>query len=307
MNIIATIIGIALGGGTFFLWNINPAPSPSPSLSIDFARVAPAFILPVSQTTYVPVRDFGIPDPEIQARAAVLVDANSGRVLYDRASRTRLPIASITKLMTAMVVLDQLDLNASYSATPEDLNVDGNGADLLVSEKFRGIELLRLMLIASSNDAASVFSTSARNQGIDIVVAMNEKSRALGMTETHFEDPAGLHDQGTYSTAFDVALLVKAAAKYKLIGEILNMKTADIDSSHRKGRHIIATNQLLNSISGIVLGKTGNTTGALGTMALYVEVGTSGDGLISVVLGSEDRFGDTTTIINWGKRAHIWN
>ena len=259
-----------------------------------------ALILPVSEATYVPIRDFNVADPIIEARAAIVTDARSGRILFAQNADKRLPIASITKLMTALVVLERLDLEATYSVSAEDLNLDGLGADFAKGEQLSGHDLLATMLIKSSNDAASVFASTAQGLGIDLVALMNQKAQQLGMLDTKFNDPAGLDDGSTYSTAQDLVKLLTATRKNTDITQTLTRTSADI-----AGRHLENTNKLLGKIPGIVIGKTGNTTGALGTMALMSGAG-NGEEIIVIVLGSKDRFGDAEMLVKWTEKAYTW-
>lgn len=302
------VIGVVLGVGSFVLLQNRTNPRIAAVLPVQGASVGtePAFILPVSQTTYLPIRDFSIPDPQMQARAVLLVDLRSNRVLFAKSSDQHLPIASITKLMSAMIILDHLDMSATYIVSAEDLNLDGNGADFTKGEQFKGTELFKIMLIKSSNDAVSVFAKAAHEKGLEFVDLMNQKARELGMLDTHFADPEGLNDRETNSTAVDVAKLVRAAMHSSLIAGILITKEADIPTMENKPYHVVNTDQLLGTIANILIGKTGNTDGALGTLTLAVKVGDQGDGLIGVILGSKDRFGEMKTLIDWGKRAHRW-
>lgn len=209
--------------------------------------------------------------------------------------------------MSAMVILEHLDLNQTYTVSAEDLNLDGNGPDFEQGETFVGRDLFKVMLLESSNDATSVFVTAVHRQNLDFVQLMNEKARALGMKHTVFAEAQGLNDHDTLSTASDVAILLRAASAIPEMREILTTAKADVTDVSGKVRHVVSTNQLLDVIPHIVIGKTGNTPGALGTMALEVGVNTHDDGLIAVVLGSSDRFGDMQKLISFGMRAHQWN
>ncbi|MEK7615788.1 MAG: serine hydrolase [Patescibacteria group bacterium] len=304
---IITLGGIGIGIGSFFvLQSASQAIPGAMDTSGNIVHNAEAFIAPASQTTYSPIRDFNIPEPQLHARSGILIDGNSHRVLFAKNPDQKLPIASITKLMTALVVLEDLDINQVYTVTAEDLNIDGNGADFTQGEQLRGTELMKIMLVKSSNDAASVFATSAYRDGVDFVGLMNQKAARLGMSSTHFSDPAGLNDAETYSTASDVGKLVRAAMQKEFLREVTETPWIDVPTLEGTVYHVINTNLLLSLLPDILLGKTGNTTGALGTMALAIAV----DGenyLISVVLGSEDRFGETKKLIDWGKQAHTWN
>ena len=301
---ITVLLGIALGVGAFSALS-SSTPSVGFPLSIgETAGEGEAYIAPISPPDYLPIRNFDVTEPVIVARAALLVDGKSGRVLFSKNTDQRLPIASITKLMTAMIVIDHLDLSAIYTATAEDMNVDGNGADFHVGEKIIGKDLLKIMLVQSSNDAAMIFA-HARPGFLDL---MNSRAQNLNMENTHFNDPAGLDDHATYSTASDVVKLVSAANKYPLIADTLRLARADVRSADgMQLHHVISTNKLLSSLAGIIIGKTGNTDGARGTMALEVKANEKNDTLIAVILGSEDRFAEMKKLIDWGIYAHKWS
>ena len=266
-----------------------------------------AFLLPIAETNYLPIRDFTVSEPVITAGAAALYDVKSGRFLYAQNVNKRLPIASITKLMTAVVVVGNLNLDDIYAVSAENVNVDGFGADLYRSERLKGADLFKIMLIKSSNDAALTFNAEAQKRGIDLIADMNEKAQQLGMTNTHFSDPAGLDDNDAFSTAADLIKLVRYTSGYDLISELLTTQVADVTSADgRINHHLINTNQLLGQIPGIIVGKTGYTDKALGTMVLEVELDNNVNRIISVVLGSNDRFGEPRKLIEWGRRAYQW-
>lgn len=270
-------------------------------------RSEQAFLLPVSETSYLPVRDFNVPELVLEAKAVMLFDVRSGRSLYSKNPNQRLPIASITKLMSALVVLDNLNLNNIFTVPAEDINVDGKGADFYKNEQLLGADLFKIMLIKSSNDAALAFATAAQKAGIDFVAKMNEKAQTIGMANTKFADPAGLNDQDAFSTASDLVKLVRYAARNDLISQTLMTGSATVTSIDGRAVHsLVNTNQLLGQIPGIVMGKTGYTDNALGTMALEVGINDGRDIIISVVLSAKDRFSETEKLIQWSKTAYSW-
>ncbi len=313
--LLTILLGTIAGTGVFFIFIKNNSrstsyPIPDQALRSVNTPIPQAFILPISGTNYLPIRNFNIIEPVVNAKSAALFDVNSGRFLYSKNVKQQLPIASITKLMSAVVILEHLDLDDIYTVTVENLNVDGQGAQLYKNEQLRGVDLLKIMLIKSSNDAALVFVSEASKKGIDFVAEMNRKAKALGMTNTKFADPAGLDDNGAFSTAFDLVKLIHHAAGYDLIANILTTKTATVVSVDGKiSHHLVNTNVLLGQLSGIVIGKTGYTDGASGTMALEIDINGGRDRLISVVLGSDDssaRFIETRKLIEWAKSAYRW-
>ncbi len=287
--------------------SIGSTPSTSSVRASGSAGSGQAFLLPVSETSYLPVRDFDVPELTLEAKAAMLFDVRSGRSLYSKNPNQRLPIASITKLMSALVILDNLNLNDIFTVPAEDINVDGKGADFYRNEQLRGADLFKIMLIKSSNDAAFAFATAAQKMGVDFVAKMNEKAQALGMANTKFADPAGLNDQDAFSTASDLVKLVRYVARYDLISQALRTKSATVTSIDGRVVHnLINTNQLLDQIPDVIMGKTGYTDNALGTMALEVGVNEGRDTIISVILGAKDRFTETEKLIQWSNAAYRW-
>ncbi len=306
-HLVLTIFGmpiIILAG--FWTWHKYPFDNKNltgQSHSVE----AQAFILPISQTNYLPIRNFNIEEPDIQAKAAGLYDVRSERFLYSKNINQKMPVASITKLMTAIVIMENLPLNETYSVAAEDINVDGTGADLQKGEKIRGSDLLKMMLIKSSNDAALSFGRSASEKNINLVAKMNDKAKMLNMTNTKFNDPAGLNDGESFSTTDDLVKLVRYVNKYPVIWEILMTKTANISSVDGSiTHHLVSTNRLLDEVNGVIGGKTGYTDGALETMAMEVTANEGSDRLISIILGSQDRFAETKKLIDWGRSAYRW-
>ena len=208
--------------------------------------------------------------------------------------------------MTAVVVLENLSLDDIVTITEDSMRVDGKKQDLYLGEKMSIRNLLKLLLIESSNDAAYALAGHAKKLGIDFIGAMNTKAGALGMTDTIFNDPAGLNDNA-HSTVKDLAKLVEYSLSYQEIWDISSEKTAIVESSDERIKHsITSTNRLLGMIKDIIGGKTGFTDGALQCMILVTSVQGYSGKLISIVLGSQDRFGDTQKLIEWTRTAYGW-
>ena len=166
--------------------------------------------------------------------------------------------------------------------------------------------LMRMMLIESSNDAAYAISAHAKAQGIDFMGEMNRKAKEVGMNESLFLDPAGLNDNA-YSTAQDLVKLVVYALQYDEIWTSLQVKELTLTSEDGAIIHTVEnTNQLLGTIQNISGGKTGYTDLALGCMILIVDIPGHRDKIVSIILGSEDRFGDTRKLVDWIIDAYRW-
>jgi D-alanyl-D-alanine endopeptidase (penicillin-binding protein 7) len=201
--------------------------------------------------------------PGIRSAAALVVDANSGEVLFERDARLVTPIASITKLMTALVVLDALQPLDEIIELKAGDRWKGKGAfsHLPTGAKLTRGDLLRLALMASENLAAR---TLARNYpgGVSAFVrTMNVKAKALGMTKTHFDDPSGLSSSNV-STARDLMKLLNAAARQSVIQDFSTLRTHEV----RAGRNMLMyrnTNLLVGKQDWeILVQKTGFTNDA---------------------------------------------
>src|SRR4051812_38149216 len=157
----------------------------------------------------------GSAKPDLTASSAVLVDASDGRRLYSRAADERRPIASTTKLMTALVAVERLPLKrrlraGRYNAGPAESQIE-----LQPGERMSLADLLRAMMLASANDAAATVARGAGGSRRSFVALMNRKAAQLGLRETHYANPVGLDERGNYSSARDLATLARAVLKEK--------------------------------------------------------------------------------------------
>ena len=262
------------------------------------------FLLPVHDNVPRPLRNTAVGDFSPNSRAVALFDLKNGRYLFSQNIDQPLPIASVTKLMAAMVILDHVSLDEQIPVKPEYIDVDGERADLFKGETLSAQSLITIMLVNSSNDAALAFNGYLKDKGIDLVEEMNRNALKLGMQQTHFLDPAGLNDDG-FSTARDVIRMAQEVDRYPIIWSTLRMPAAKVYSVDKKIAHNLKnTNQLLGLISGIVGGKTGNTPKAKGSLVLVIE--RHGTELVSVIIGSDDRFGQTKQLIDWSDNAYLW-
>lgn len=229
-------------------------------------------------------------------RASAVYDVAGRHFIFTNNIDKKLPIASITKLMTAIVILENTASSDYVMIKSEYLNVDGDGADLYANEILKRDDLLNIMLIGSINDAAVAFQGYLKEKGLDLVSLMNEKANELGMSQTEFRDPAGLDDDA-YSSVRDIVKLVEHVDRYPIIWEILRKSKFSTKSLDNKINHtVVNTNKLLSSISGIIGGKTGYTDKSKGSLALLLNL--NNKKIITVVLGSDDRFLATTNLIN---------
>ena len=256
----------------------------------------------------LPARNWQIEDLKIEAEAAISVETNLStqeKVLFRKDETKILPIASLSKLMTALVVLDNYNLQYQTIITEADVLQEGDQGDLKVGQLLSIKNLLYIMLIESSNDAAYCLSGIMGQD--NFIALMNSESKTLGLSNTYFVDSSGLNS-GSYSTAKDLVVLTKHLLnKYPLIWEIIKFKEYDLYLDNGEFHHrLISTNKLLGEIPEVVGGKTGWTKEAQGTFLVLQKSPKKDNYLINVVLGSFDRLEEMKKIINWINIAYQW-
>ncbi|HXK37142.1 MAG TPA: serine hydrolase [Candidatus Paceibacterota bacterium] len=269
------------------------------------SAAAQAYVLPFANPAYAPVRDTTVRDPQPDATSAIVYDLDAEQVLWSRNANLPIPVASLTKLLTAMVADERWDPDEIVTVSSTAAQINGTKLTLYADEQLTVRDLLRLMLIESSNDAAYALADHARSQGTDFVAEMNRKAWVLGMRDCAFRDPAGLDDTAR-CTASDMIRLIRAALRQAPnLWPIMSSASATVLSIDGKFVHEATnTNELLDEYSGIVGGKTGNTDGALGCLFVVVQSQDKRDTLITVVLGSRQRFTDTRLLLEWASAAY---
>jgi len=302
------IVAVLVLVNAYFFINIYRAPIENSNLVLHNNQ---AFIFPPNPSNYLPILNTSVDEVVLDAKSVILYDVKSSKDLFGKKIKEKLPIASLTKVFTAVVVWENFSPNDIVTVYPTAVNVDGERRGLYVDETLSVSSLIQLMLIESSNDAAYALMDYSTSRGIDLMAEMNKKALELGMHDTYFADPAGLDDTG-YSTTSDLIKGVKYALRYDAIWGFSRKATATIVSTDGKIVHEIKnTDQLLGVLSGIVGGKTGYTDSALGCMILIVDVpaqaGVPSNQIIAIILGSHNRFGDMTNLISWAKQAYRWN
>lgn len=231
---------------------------------------------------------------EVSAAAAVLMDADSGRLLYDKNGEKRMLIASTTKLMTALVALEQGGLQQEITVTGGHM-AEGSSMYLRPGEKLTLETLLYGLLLSSGNDAALAV-TECMGGAVPFVARMNEKAAELGMENTHFANPNGLDDEAHYSTAEDMAKLAAAAMDDPVLRRVASTRTARIG-----GRTLTNHNKLLSRVEGCVGLKTGYTRAAGRTLVSCAE--REGVRLVAVTLQDGDDWNDHASLYEQGFRV----
>jgi D-alanyl-D-alanine endopeptidase (penicillin-binding protein 7) len=243
----------------------------------------------------------------LQSSAVMVMDQATGEVLFEKNPTAVLPIASITKLMTAMVVLDaKPDLKESLAIGEDDVDlVKGTRSRLRVGTQLDREEMLRLALMSSENRAASALSRHYPGGREAFVAAMNQKARALGLVDTHFQDPTGL-TAANVSSPRDLAKMVDAAHQYPLIREFSTSSEGEFSIAGRL-QHFRNTNTLVKSPTWeIGLSKTGYINEA--GKCLVMQAWLNNKPTIIVLLdswGKLTRIGDANRIKRWIESASL--
>ncbi len=305
------VLGIAVLCTTVIRFRADHAAAPSAKPAVLGTRDV-AFDPSAIPVAVQPPRHISDTEPPIRAKVAYLLDAGSAYPLYAQQADQPVPIASVTKLMTAVIARKEYGLDDVLAADSAAVSVEGSKILLRTGEQMDVRSLLTGLLIQSGNDAAM---TLADHMGLETFVAkMNEQAQYLGMTDTHYMDPAGLNDDGR-STARDLAVLAAYVMRDEVIRDIVSqpattIKSADGSVNHAltsSNRLIISDNPLyLPEVTGL---KTGFTYDAGHCLVATAEH--NGHQLVSVILDTTSDTADasaaeTRKLLLWAFGAFEW-
>ena len=199
--------------------------------------------------------------PSLSARSAVVVDAKNGAILYGKNPHLRLPPASTTKVMTALIALERLPLNQWVPVSRKAASAERSVAGLRAGVSYRVQDLVLASLVSSSNDAAMALAEAVSGSEEQFVELMNRRAAELGMTDTHFVNSTGLTDKrrSQYSTAYDLTLLMRRASGDPRADRMMGILTHVIRGSDGKPIALRSHNKMLWRVPCFVKGKTGWT------------------------------------------------
>jgi serine-type D-Ala-D-Ala carboxypeptidase (penicillin-binding protein 5/6) len=238
--------------------------------------------------------------PAIGAPAAIVVDAQTGEVLWARRPDARRPIASTTKLMTAYITLARTDPDTVFPAPAYGGGAAESTLGLRPGERMAVRDLLKALMLPSANDAAYDLAVNVGGSRARFVRMMNAHARELGLADTHYSTPVGLDSRGNYSSAYDLARLAARLVRNRLLARIVNMPSARLRTGLH-ARRVVNRNDLVARYRFVDGVKTGHTLGAG-----YVLVGLAhghGARVISVVLGTQSvaaRDADSLALLRYG-------
>ena len=230
--------------------------------------------------------------PEISAGAAALLHMDSGTILYAENADAPMGIASTTKIMTALVVLEHCDLDERVEILPEDTEVEGSSMYLQAGETYTVKELLYGLMLASGNDAALALARYCGGSVEGFVDLMNQKAAELGLTRTHFCNPHGLDAEGHLSTARELGILACSAMENDTFREIVSMNDITI-----KNLTYVNHNKLLRTYDGCIGVKTGYTEACGRILVSCAE--RDGTRFVCVTLSDPDDWTDHAALLDW--------
>jgi len=254
----------------------------------------------------IPIKKDAFISPIIKAKASVAMDNQTGEILFEKNGNARKQIASITKLMTAIIILEENSLGEVATVSSKASRKEGSQMFLRLGEEITIQDLLYGLLIQSANDAAETLAEHNAGSEKDFVTKMNTKARELGLLNTHFQNPIGFDSQNNYSSAVDIAKLARYAYQKEFIKNTATIKEMKVLSYDKTYTHELeSTNELLDSYLNIKGLKTGKTALA-GLCNVSIAENDQGNDIITVVLNSPARFTESKILIDWVFRAYIW-
>ncbi len=236
--------------------------------------------------------------PAVSAHSAVLYDGLSGEILYGKAENTTMGMASTTKIMTALVALEQYDLERPVSVRKEWAGIEGSSMYLKPGEQLTVMDLLYGLLLASGNDAATALAGLHPEGEAGFVAEMNRTARDLGLENTHFENPSGLDGEAHYTTAYELAVLAAYAMENERFAEIVSTQTIQV-----AGRWLKNHNRLLAELDACGV-KTGFTKRCGRCLVSAKEQ--NGRMLICVTLKAPDDWNDHKALYDYGFSLFQW-
>ena len=247
------------------------------------------------------IKDNGnsLPAPAVSAKSAILIEAESGEIIFSKNADERLPMASTTKIMTALVAIENADISKTVSVSPAAVGVEGSSVYLYADERLTLEDLLYATMLESANDAATAIAIEVGGSVEGFAALMNDKAKAMGLTDTSFENPHGLDGEDHYTTAYELALITREAMSNQKFREICTTYKKTIPLNETEGvRLLINHNKLLRSYDGAIGVKTGFTKKSGRCLVSAAERG--GLEFIAVTLGAPDDWRDHSAMLDYG-------
>jgi serine-type D-Ala-D-Ala carboxypeptidase (penicillin-binding protein 5/6) len=288
-------------GGIYSLWSgVTPCVATQyiiPDPPIQEPILLSSFFPPVT-----PIKNKHSLGPILSAKSVIALDIDSGVILFEKNIYERLPIASITKIMTALIVLEYIkDLSQSVTIPRQVITIEPSKMNLLPGDILSVRQLLLGALIHSANDAAFVLSTLIP----DFIVLMNQKATELHLYDSHFSNTIGWDEDNNFSSAYDLSKMMIFAIQKPLIYEAISTRETNVVSQKGKTYTLKTTNKLFESFLDEIGGKTGTTDNA-GPSLLNIFRTPNKHRILTVVLNSSDRYTETKVLSYWIIQNFEW-
>lgn len=238
-------------------------------------------------------------EPKINSRSAVVIDRKSKNIIYGKNENVKKAMASTTKIMTAMVVIQNTNLNNTVEISKKAAGTGGSRLGLKAGDKVTVKDLLYGLLLRSGNDCAVALAEYVAGSVQEFSNLMNQNAQMLGLNNTHFVTPHGLDEEEHYTTAYELAILADYALNNELFAQIVNKKSYTININ-KNSKTLNNTNELLGNLNGVYGVKTGFTNGAGRCLVTSIKRGNLD--VICVVLGADtkkDRTRDSAKLIEY--------
>ena len=249
----------------------------------------------VQQLPLLPPQSEIILEKPLSASGVIVIDQQSGQTLYEHQRTEEMPVASLAKLMTAIVIAEHHALNEVVVVPQSVIGIEGNRAYITPGHRFTVGDLLSALLVASANDAAHALALYHSGTVESFVDEMNARAISLGLRSTSFANPIGFDDPLQYSTPQDIAWLTSYALKNDNLYNRMSSLGSYIVSSEGEVLHLYHTHTLIHQLTNVLAGKTGTTDEA--KQCLSTLLTKRGRNYIVVLLHSDDRYKDLQTIM----------
>ncbi len=242
---------------------------------------------------------------KISAKSFLVYDQETGTVLASRQPDQKLPIASLTKLMTGLLAYQYLDFSQPVIINKTGLTSIRPIVDFKNADEVRAGDVFNAMIVGSCNDSAQVLAQAiTQKTGTSVVTLMNQKAQELGMDNTSYANPIGFDNPDNYSTADDLKILVEITQRLAIFSNLGKTNSVTFSGSDGQRYHAVATNRLIAQYPELYAVKTGYTEGAQGVMVSKIV--RTGHNVIIIVLGSRDREADTVLLKNLVADRTVW-
>lgn len=244
-------------------------------------------------------------EPIITAQSAVVLDMETGDILFEKNPNEKMEIASLTKLMTTHIILEENKIEEITKVSPNAANQTGSRMGLYANEEITIKNLLLGSLINSGNDASTALAEHNAGSVSAFVDKMNKKANELSLYNTQFKNPTGIDQEGHFSSAMDIAKLSRIVYENEFLKETVKTKNIVVENINGKISHRLSnTNDLLDSYLTVLGLKTGTTPMAGQCFAAITKLPNE-KLILSVVLSSTNRFKDSKILVDWTNRAYF--